>query len=917
MKLLLSLSLLVTAPLSSLLASGWTSYGHVSLAPLSAQASGINEPAFVVGIPEKVNAGDYWSGVRKNYAPPKSANKIKWRLRSSFDGNVTAKITNPNDTDRYITLTLIRDWKEFEINLGIPGAYERNAETGVGSLEIIFHSEHLRSNPDAKIAFTEPRFEEMITPSYVNDFWMPNREYSAIPGYRIETCIHNIWPRGDAEFGGLTHPQSERHGLELALDISNRLKEEYGNVGITLAYIRGEAGQRFTAALESAGILPMSEGHNFPGDKYLDEHDAWLRDENGKTPVERGSPIRIHGEDPAHPATLAAVQEKMLNSAKAGAKVWRTVDYVSHHWGGAVWGFSEASIKRWRENLNNTDTGILSGKGQEHRRYSFWDYFESYFGYVMQPADCGIASWDDYSPPRSTETKDGAWLNRQTLYSLLFHYEWVKFINEAARPAGEYGLKTQPILNPESYPNGTDAYWLLAADNVRGFATEWWAGADAIVNTYYNAGYYQRQADRFGKELIMLGESAAAGGNPWGRPNYWDNQANYLITYAQAASFDAKAKHDQYWGSSWAKMSNPDNPEYQSYTAFRSAWGGFLQSKEDRALKARTRVATLAMRPIMAPFAPFDRSFKDQPYNLARHLASGNFNHDGLSLPLSSEWLEDYDILVHSAFLPPRGFAETLAEWLNKKPGRTLITHGMIPTRVAAPYRQGGENITTPYLQASGEETKLGLGRIAAGSVSSGRLRSNDPTLSRHLQGLLGETFSFSDPLYTLSGRGGKVLAMLGDTPLISEWSQGQSRVIYLHFNANERGQQRGDAERRLVEAVMRYVGEEPVAITPEGYYTMKFTTSAGDAFVTFNSKSNIDYLHKGTPCKVFTAKGEESKGEVRINTGSPRTRFKIINLIDSREQEVVSDQQGYASVSLNGWNLLGFRVEKIGPASR
>lgn len=78
-------------------------------------------------------------------------------------------------------------------------------------------------------------------------------------------------------------------------------------------------------------------------------------------------------------------------------------------------------------------------------------------------------------------------------------------------------------------------------------------------------------------------------GNSFGcRPNYWDNMANYLITYVKSAACDAKVMNGQYWAASYEEMTKPEDKElYDMYTGYRSAWSGFLQSKHDKAVARR------------------------------------------------------------------------------------------------------------------------------------------------------------------------------------------------------------------------------------------------------------------------------------------------------------------------------------------
>lgn len=772
------------------------------------------------------------------------------------------------------------------------------------------------------IQFSEADEGNAAPRPYVNDLWMPKEHPKSVKGYRIETCIHNIWPAGKAEFAGL-QDANPAHNIEMAEDVAKHLQGEYGNVAISVAAkVEGEKGKAFTDYLQTLGIIPMAEGTNFFSSDFLDKIDGWDRDDKNLRPIDYRSPISgYHGEDFTNKDVLKAVQQNLLAAATAGAKIWREVDYIWYYWGGPVWGYSKSAIARWHEDLKETDTGLKLGHGDEAqaikdiRTARFWEYFRSYTGYKMQPADCGLHSWDEYRPASQDEAQDAHWLNRKLLFGFLFHYEWVKFINDAAGPSVPHGLLAQPICNPEGFATGGDIYWLLRCANLRGWTTEWWGDADVVLSTFYNAGYYQRQADRNGKEIVLLGESAAAGGDPWLRPNYWDNQANYLITYAQSASFDPKAKHDQYWGSSWATMSNPANPEYQSFTAFHSAWDGFLQCRNDHARKPRSTVLSIETRAIGQDVPAFDRSFNKQPYNLAYDLTQANILHDGGAVPLTKEDLEKYDVIVDSAFEPPQGFARQLNQWLNAKPGRTLITHSFIPTRFAEPYTQA-EKDPVAFIQSGGQEAQFGIDAISQGQVASGVLDVTDAKLKAALSDYDGKQVSFSQPVCVATGNGARVLATLNAAPLITEWNVGKGRVIYLHFYANERGKDTGALEQAIVTAVMSYAGQKSMAMTPPDHYALKFDADKNRTmFLVYDNAARTDFLTKdGNPCTVYTAQEATSKGQVSLQVDRARTLYKTTNLITHQTTSIQSDDNGYLPVPYDGWNMLGLYVE---PANR
>jgi hypothetical protein len=751
---------------------------------------------------------------------------------------------------------------------------------------------------------------------YLHPNWAPAKTPPPTPGYRVETCLMNAWPpgsgwgTGDCDLVGIGAPE----GLAMAEDIAVHLRREYGPIGITIPYMAGEAGRAFARYMEGMGCLPLAEGHNKPSDAFLAANRAFALDIRGRNLAESGCPDTTHAEDMTHPAVLEAVRARMMEAARSGAQAWRSVDYVWQWWGGGVWGYSKAALRRWREDLEEEDAGLQLGEGfgaadmaravARPRIARFWEYFRSYHGYRMRPANVGLATWDDYAPPREdaapTPQRDNAW----TVFALLFHYEWTKFINEAARPPAALGCLAQPICNPEFYANGTDLYWLFRCAFVRGCATEWWGGADVLVPTYYAGRYYDNAARRNRKEIVFLGESAAAGGSPFfgrqGRPNYWDNMAGYLISYAQAASVDAAAKHDQYWGSSWGRMTDPARREHQAYTAFRSAWCGFLQARHDGARKPKTDLLAVTQRPISRDCDSFDRGWGGQPYNLGRHLYGLNYLHDAAAFPMDDSFrLEDYRVILYTPFEPPAGFARRLAAWLSAKPERVLITHSFVPTRYSAPAPEARPGAVAEP-QAGGQERMLGFAQMRVGEVKAGLLKAGEASVARALGGLVGREVSFARPLYVAPG--GRALASVGGAPLVSERRCGRGRVIYLHF----------------LPAIAPGEAAQGGAVSPaglaDGFCGLGFDLAGGRrAFVTYSAAARTDVAWGGETFPVYQAEAPGLRCRARFLVGRPGSRWRVADMITGRRSVVPADADGYVSVDCGGWSMRGVYLESIG----
>ncbi|MHB0999909.1 MAG: hypothetical protein ACYC27_11750, partial [Armatimonadota bacterium] len=738
----------------------------------------------------------YWCESGFEFTDPGDGNVIEFRIKASEERLVSIKLYDSSGYVGYYNINVKPSWTKVELHRDFPDFVDGGKPANIQKLSFIFYSAHFTPGTEFSVYVSALDLKTVSHKPYIHHNWMPAKIPPPVKGYRIETCIWNTWTKesgsgwgiGNAEFNGFNAPE----GAAITMDVTDRLIKEYKYVGMDMPIISGDYGKVLCSYIESLGGLPVSEGHNFMPKDFLEANNAYAINIHGQNGYEANMSDKTCTHDMTHPAVLKALQERILDAAKAGSKSWRTVDYVWQWWGGGIWGYSDSAIKRWRENLSETDAGIEIIENGKHRKAYFGEYFESYHGYRPKPIDMGLKSWDEYNPPKADAPDTPETQNTRKIFNLLFHYEWVKFINEAARPSASLGLLAQPICNPEGFATGTDLYWLFKCAFVEGFAAEWWGGADVVLATYYNGRYYDNAARSNGKEIIFLGESSAAGGSPFwgklGRPNYWDNMANYLITYSQSASVDAKAKHDQYWGSSWKQMSDPNSREYQSFTAFKSAWAGFLQCRNDKATKPKTDLLAIGMRAITHDVAPFDRGLSNQPYNLGHNLIALNYVHDAAAFPMDQAFdLNQYKTIVYSPFEAPAGFAGKIVKWLDTKGGRTLITHSFVPSRFSAPAQSAPQGASIA-IQSGGQEKLFGFTNITVSKRSAGILKAEHPVFVKLLSKFNGKRVEFNSGIFDAPGE--KTLVSIDGKPLISERKCGKGRVIYLHFVPEKVGTQ-------------------------------------------------------------------------------------------------------------------------------
>ncbi len=881
-------------------------------------------------------ARDVWSSAGWNFKPANKDNMIEFKVWADKSVQLILKVTDSAGKSGYYHFNAINGWQQVKMNIKSPD----RLDNGSGTLNDIVQA-HFIFNP---IIFKDGfHFKFLIKDfktftqngrkvhAYYHRNWQPAKTPPPVKGYWIETCIWNTWTpgsgwgTGDCEFNGYNNPK----GMAVAKNLIDHLVKEYKYIGITLPYVSGKEGREICKYLLDRGGIPQMEGHAIVPDKALQNKlNSNAVNVSGKLATECGyGHLAFQSIDFTSPQLLDYLRRRYLDSQKAGAISWRAVDYVWPWWGGPWWGYSANAVKRWRENLNGTDAGLeLDPVDGKSKKLSFMDYFHSYTGYYPKPSDVGISNWNEYTPLKNLNDHSPAAVNNRKLYCLLYHYEWVKFMNEITRAYPN--MLAEPTVNPESHDNGGDFYWALKCRFFKGLTVEWWGGAGVIVANYYNGRYYENIASKNHKDLILLGESAAAGGSPFkgelGKPHYWDNMANYLITYSQSGSVDFKAKHDQYIASTWEKISNPKDREFQSFTSFRSAWAGFLQCRNDRGVKPKADMLSFMVRPIVYSTSPLDVGTGNQPFNLTPKLVAHNYLFDGTAFPIDDAYnLNDYSVIMYTPFEAPDGFTSKLGNWLKSGSNRTLITHSFIPTRYSSPSML---NPMEPGIQPGHREQQLGMPKITSGSVKTGKLQVHAKRMLKFLKKFNNRKFKLESPLYRLAAKPDKVLVSLDGHPLMSELKMGSNRIIYLHFSP--RAQKLGTSnvkstlvdptlqsdkfEQAIVDAVMRYIDIKPQAATSDGTNALKYQLNDGkQAFILFNSKASTQMRYGKNIFNTYQAADPEHKDSAYLNTEMPNQPFIITDMLTGKTTKAESNKYGYVKVSLDGWNMRGIYLEK------
>lgn len=882
---------------------------------------------------------NYWCNATYSFDTPKTESDIEITLRSSNIRNITIKVIASNNTAAYYNLTAPKTLSKVTLSKRSPDAFENgNSLKDIARIEFIFNNKQYSDNENIDLWVYDIKLLNIKSlnpePKMYNNFWMPKTIPNAKKGYEIETCLWNTWVNngsgwgaGDAEFTGYNDPK----GQEVVKDVIDYLVKTYKNVAMDMPYIKDDYGIELIKYAKSKGVNVHAEAHNSPALEWLKSNKALAINKDNKNILDLNIADKTQGYDMTNPEVLKMVQNRFLDSAKIGIKYFRTVDYIWPPWNGEIWGYSDSAIKRWREDLISTDTGLKITEKDKKRTAYFPEYYKSYHGYFPDPKDLNISGWNEYYPPNNNNNS----IEQSKLYTALYHYEWLKFINEAALPSyKQYGVMAQPICNPESRDNGTDLYWLSKLEAVAGYCAEWWGNYSIVIPNYYNGKYYQKIADDNKKELNLFGESSAAGGSPFlgkqGKPHYWDNQANYLITYSQESSVNFKSKQDQYWGSSIKKMSNPKDREYQSFTAFTSAYAGFLQAVNDGYKKPTNDLLGITQRSPAGYSGCFTNSTDGGKYGLNKYMSELNYLYDGTAFPQHLP-LSNYNTILYTPQMTPLGYINELNKWLNAKERRTLITHSFIPLNTDQPNKPMDRIVlddTIPEVQRDAI-TKLGFDKIKRGKVISGEIKienSNYTALSKYD----GKYITLNAPLYEI-GDDYKPLVTISGIPLISEkkLSNG-SNILYIHFeplqdsgtsNANitqiDSLAQSAEFEAAVIDFVLKYSGYSPLGInksTDDKISVLTYTNKNGQATLLFNRKANTKVEYGDEIFDSFQAQSPNAiySDKTKVRAIKANKKFKITDMISNAETTAVSDSQGYIEIDMNGYNAKGIYIKEM-----
>ena len=771
-------------------------------------------------------------------AEARTADVVELEVRSDHPHTQLIKIDDGHGHAGVWNLHIGTQWQTLRLRLAQPHERQGGAPDRAAWIEFSFFVRPPADNVVADVQVRRVACVQETSDRVADTRWMPARHAPPAPGHRVELTVHNVG--NGTDYPGL----GSEHGYNMLMEISQYLYGLYSkSLGISVAYAEGPWARKWADWMRSKGCHVGSEGHVSGGLDNLARLGALQLNNEGRSYRDFVPHIdATHGEDQTSDAWIAWAAINMVNkAAAAGARDWRSIDYIWPCHGGYSWTEGAASRAFWPKALMGRDGGLELDDG---RKLLFADYFRRQTGLALTPAFAGLASWKDYRPPKGAEARG----DRAVLQDLLVHYAWLRSQNEMGREAfKQSGLRMKPVLNPENLETGADITGLARGRFCGGACVEWWADVDCVVNTYATGAYFARALKKYGRELILTEETAAAGGDPYhGRPAYWDNPTTYALCYAKAATTGATAVYNQYWQDSLARALDTSRPDYEVYASFISCFDGFLQAFADGARKVDTDVLVIAQRAITARVPSLDRSAGGQA-TAARHLMKLNYNHQVGAFPLDDSFeLKEFRTVFFNPVRAPAGTAKKLVAWLTEREGRTLVAY---PKNLSAFFGDGQEKVP-------------GLERPIVGEV-----KTDD----------------------------GRVVADVRRA--------GEGRLVVFRDDLGVRREEADD--RAAVAAVMKFLKYEPLGLSEKDRYaTLGFDDRHGRTFLVLDPSAPAWAKDdKDRVWRRFQHRASQAKGVVKCRLPKAGA-WRMTDRLNGTEGTVRADADGWAAVSMDGFNL-------------
>lgn len=643
---------------------------------------------------------------------------------------------------------------------------------------------------------------------------------------------------------------------------------------------------------------------------YLDAHDNRAVDFLGRRPESLGFGHPI--ADYCHPATVAALKRNLdLALGEMGASAFAMVDFVWPYIGGA-WGYSEADFKAYRAALKGEDGGLEVRDGAGARTLSFWGYLDELSGVRFEPADLGLADWDEYLPVRPPDLEADPTPQRRRnwfVFQGLYHWCWLKCAQEGGRHAQALGGELQASLNPENSCNGGD---LLTWGRLTATGEPWleeWGSAWIAQAAFHNLPYFARAYRASGKRLGLIGETGAAGGHPdsgFGpsRPHYWDPDSNYAITWALGAAAGFNDREEDYIWTSWAETTDPESAHRDLWRGYVKGMDGFRQYAMDEASRPACEVLSIVNRSVLHATDSTDYS-TSQAYSFNAPLVELHTDYVQAGFPLDEGMLQEARVVCFAPWNYPRPVAARLRRWLEGDPARVLITHGFAPARPCTGLDLG----PVPEVGDPAAATEMGLAGLRETDVREGDIREVAPAWQGLFSLPAGTHLALPRPLTACEGT---PLVRLGDTPLVTRAQvPGGGAILYLNFTLPERyraGEPLSDLMRACLQAALREARVAPLAEASARWGCSRYDIPGGSAYLLLDREACSQPRMTVETASMAPAE----KLALRV---APGALYLIHDVLEMTRSLRRSDDQGRLPITLDGKNLRLLQV-RLAPSS-
>lgn len=637
--------------------------------------------------------------------------------------------------------------------------------------------------------------------------------------------------------------------------------------------------------------VTYQQGGAFGLSEFISEADAWLVSPSGLSRKDRPGVYGWVGMMKYYDFTSAKVWsafgQAFQRAKRDGIGDFQVIESY-WPWVGGFWSQGDKDYRIFREDLAGTDEGLKwLTSSQEHQVLRFWDYFEFYSGFRLQPTQLGLKDWSGFTPPvlkGVTDAKSDEEKRAYFLMMALTHYELLKFYNRLGEQAEQSGIRLATVPNNENYNNGYDLLGMLCLKGLKIVGHEHFGNPWISEPAYMSGGILRSLYSTFGKEMRMVIETNATGAG--GRP-YYDSQVAYTVTYDLMVSEQPDSVENDWlsWHPDELATSEVQRERYADYVLKGKAW---MHSRSDQVAPPppQESVGLLASRRINDINAGSDV--------WSRLLWEQSLPRVQIDLSearvLKDRWDPPKLLVDNLAYHTPED-RQWIVNWLQAKAERVLVTYGS---------RLGKSPDGTNYCanfeayakmnDTSGAALVLGAAPREEKKTLSGTPESSwikpvgEITLKRyfHLEGVV--------PLVSLQGQ-----------PVVSSrLLPNGARIIYLHYEPDA-------ATQSLDAVVLKKIAEECRLHTPvvqsDGLLVHIFNRNGGRAVVAYDA----------TWLKRFKFVYDPNAG-IRLKWKNPATKAKLI-LTKAADQEVfaVDELTGKISRQTKGQETITLTLDGVG----